>query len=93
MFETFGHHFPAVLDQLARIACIYAQVQQLLVAKYCTSLQHATQDCLLSHQIGLHFSNKGGFQYTGSVTASGRRIGFGDGQAIALGIVFWVHSD
>ncbi len=56
-------------------------------------MQHAAQDSLFAHQIGLHFGNKGALQHAGTMTAGCGSPCLGDRHAIALWIVFRMHGD
>ena len=66
---------------------------QLIEAEQRAGLQHAAQNGLLAHQVGLHFRNERGFQHACAVAAGGRGPGFGDRHAFAFRIVFRMHRD
>ncbi len=93
LFEAFRDGFPAVLYQFGSISSVNSLFQHAVVAKYRTGLQHATKDSLFAHQVGFHFGNKGRLQNTGTVTAGGSGIGFGDLQTITVRVILPMYGN
>ena len=93
VFQCFGNGFPAVLDQLGGIARLNAFFNHFVEAEDGAGLQHATQNGLLTHQVGFHLGDKRGFQNAGTITACCASQRLGDVPALAFRVVFAVHGD
>ena len=58
VLETFSNRLPAVLNKLGCIARLDAELDHAVKAKDRTRLEHTAENCLLTHEVGLHFSDK-----------------------------------
>ena len=93
VLQAFGDGLPAVLDQLGSVSGLDAFLDHLVEAEDGAGLQHAAEDGLLAHQVGLHFGDEGGFQNPGAVATGAGGVGLGQLQTFALGVVFHVYGN
>mmetsp|Transcript_121195 Transcript_121195/g.376768 ORF Transcript_121195/g.376768 Transcript_121195/m.376768 type:complete len:486 (+) Transcript_121195:225-1682(+) len=93
MLQRLGDGLPTILNELRCVTRLDALLHHLVETEDGTRLEHATEDGLLAHEVALHLRNEGAQEDAGTIPAGGRCVGLGQIQALALGVVLWVHGD
>src|SRR5690606_6237508 len=93
VLERLGDRLPAVLNELRRVTLVDALFDHLVETKDRARLEHAAENRLLTHEVGLHLGNKRTLEHASSIAAGRSCVSLGNFETVAVWIVLGVHSD
>ena len=93
VLEGLGDGLPAVLDELRGVGRVDALLDHLVEAQQRAGLEHAAEDGLLTHEVGLDLRDERRHQHPGFVATGADGVGLGEGEAFAVGVVVLVDGD